>query len=60
MTIQQIKDDIAKKKGYPSWKEMEDFIIDHNPPVNVFILIKSAMQEAYERYIVEILKKEIL
>ena len=35
MTLKSAKNIIAIKKGYPSWQEMESWIIDHNLPVNV-------------------------
>lgn len=42
------KDKIAIQKGYPSWKEMENFIIDHNKPVVVAQLLVGAMDEVLE------------
>jgi len=51
ISIEAAKHIIAQQKGYPSWDTMEDFIIDHNEPLNVCILIKGALAEAYELYL---------
>lgn len=59
MNIDNYKHIIANEKGYPSWDTMEDFIIDHNKPVHVAILIKGAIEEVYERYMKDELKHEV-
>lgn len=46
--IQETKDKVAISKGYPSWEKMENFIIDHNPPVVVAQLLVRAMEEVAE------------
>jgi hypothetical protein len=43
--IEQIKETVATEKGYPSWKEMEDWVINNNSPVVVAQLLLSAMEE---------------
>lgn len=48
--IYDCKDFIAREKGYPSWEEMENFIIDHNQSVNVALLLVSAMELVYYEY----------
>lgn len=35
----------GKEKGYQSWKEMFDWIVDHNNSCDASILIESAMNE---------------
>jgi hypothetical protein len=47
-TIELSKDTVARIKGYPNWEEMENFIIDHNPPVIVAQLLVGAIKEALE------------
>ena len=42
--IDDCKNYIANQKGYPSWDEMENFLIDHNESVNVALLLVSAME----------------
>lgn len=42
--IDDCKNFIAQQKGYPNWDEMENWIIDHNIPVNVALLLISAME----------------
>lgn len=46
--IEKTKDIVAQRKGYPSWMEMENFIIDHNKPVVVAQLLVSAMEDVYK------------
>jgi hypothetical protein len=53
MTLKYAKNIIAIQKGYPSWQEMESWIIDHNLPVNVAALLTEALSEAYEFYIIK-------
>ncbi len=48
MTIQQAKNTIAIKKGYPSWEEMENFIIDNNQPAGIAQLLVGAMEEVVD------------
>lgn len=43
--LQIIKNIVAIEKGYPSWEEMENFIIDHNEPAIVAQLLVSAMED---------------
>lgn len=43
--IKEAKERVAIKKGYPSWEEMENFIIDNNQPVIVAQLLVSAMED---------------
>lgn len=40
-----LKDRIAQSKGYPSWDDMENFIIDNNYPASIAQLLVSAMEE---------------
>jgi len=47
-SIEDLKNHVARIKGYPSWGEMMDFIIDNNMPINVAILIFSAMDDVFE------------
>lgn len=50
MTLATAKNKIARQRGYPNWDEMEVFIIDHNLPVGVALLLVKAMEEAAELY----------
>lgn len=43
--ITKAKDVVAVRHGYPSWEEMENWIIDHNMPVVVGQLLVGAMEE---------------
>jgi hypothetical protein len=45
--VREKKNQVAISKGYPSWDEMENFIIDHSQPVVVAQLLVSAMEEVY-------------
>jgi hypothetical protein len=49
--MEEIKNEIAKQKGYPDWKTMENWIIDNNPSVNVALLLVSAMEEVCNRIV---------
>lgn len=51
--LNQVKDEVAKSKGYPTWQEMENWIIDHNSPVVVAQLLVSAMNEVALKFINE-------
>jgi hypothetical protein len=43
--VEYYKNKVAKEKGYPSWEEMENWIIDNNPPVNVAVILVAMMEE---------------
>jgi hypothetical protein len=45
MNLENIKDRVAIRKGYPSWQEMENWIIDHNQPAGIAQLLVGAMEE---------------
>lgn len=48
MTLEQAKEAIAKEKGYPSWREMYDWVCrDGQLPAVVGQLIEAAMAEAH-------------
>lgn len=49
-TLQQIKDEYARENGYPSFDEMENFIIDTSLPVNIAVLLSAAWREICRRY----------
>ena len=44
--MKKCKDKIAIEAGYSNWEVMEDFIINHNSPENVAILLVSYMEAA--------------
>jgi hypothetical protein len=44
--LEQAKNRVAVSKGYPDWKTMESWLIDHNISVVVGQLLVSAMEEA--------------
>lgn len=44
--LREIKNQVALSKGYPDWKTMENFIVDHNNlTVVVAQLLVSAMED---------------
>jgi hypothetical protein len=52
MTQEQIKDQVAKEKGYPNWKEFFDWTCRNGQfPVVVAQLIEAAMQEVCDRLV---------
>jgi hypothetical protein len=50
LTLQECKNKVARSKGYPDYETMDNFIIDHDVPVNVSVLINASMTEAAEMY----------
>jgi hypothetical protein len=49
MTLEQAKEVIAKQQGYPSWRELYDWVCrDGQYPAVVGQLIEAAMTEAHE------------
>jgi hypothetical protein len=48
--MQEVKNEIARQKGYPDWETMENWIIDHNSSVIVAVLLVSAMEEVCYYY----------
>jgi hypothetical protein len=44
--LSKCKDEVAKKRGYPNWETYENWIIDHNYPCNVALLLVGAMNDA--------------
>ena len=41
--VERIKDQVANSRGFPDWKTMQDFTIDHNTPVVVAQILVPAM-----------------
>jgi hypothetical protein len=48
--LEGIQNKIAIQKGYPSWEEMENFIIDNNFPQNIASMLVQAMKEVCIEY----------
>lgn len=49
-TLDEVKDEVAKGKGYDDWETYENWIIEINLPVNVAVLLVGAMRDAAELY----------
>ena len=60
---ERVKTKIAQSKGYPTWDEMENWIIDHNGVQDAVLVMMSAMNEVLEEYnnlsCIEITEEEI-
>lgn len=49
--LAKVKNEVAKEKGFPSWMEMENWIIDNNLPVSVAVLLMGAMNDVCKKLI---------
>jgi hypothetical protein len=58
-TILNCQNQVALDKGYPSWEDFENWIINNNHAANVAVMIRSAMIKAADIY-AESLKADTL
>jgi len=56
MKINELKNRVAIEIGYPSWDEMENFIIENNKQVAVAQLLVSAMESVSQVYNIDLIE----
>lgn len=48
--LDQIKNKVAREKGYDDWETMENWFINHNFPSNIAVLLTGSWKLVCERY----------